>query len=189
MKLLLHVCCAPCSTVAVERLVEAGHSVTLFFFNPNIFPAEELEHRIAEARALAAKFGVELVAGPEERSRWRRAVEPLAARGERSIRCNVCFAVRLDAAAREARLRRCDAFTTTLSTAPMKDSKTIFRIGRMLGRKHGVAFLEEDFKKRDGLHRSSVLCRKHGLYRQDYCGCEWSLAERREARGVRREEG
>jgi predicted adenine nucleotide alpha hydrolase (AANH) superfamily ATPase len=180
LTILLHVCCAPCSTVAVERLAGAGHAVTLFFFNPNIHPQGELEHRLAEARGLASKFGHELISPRADVAQWRRAVEPLAPRGEKSARCNVCFAIRLDATAREAAARGLDAFTTTLSTAPMKNSKTIFRIGRMLGRKHGVRFLEEDFKKRDGFHRSSVLCREHGLYRQDYCGCEWSLAERRQ---------
>ena len=177
MNVLLHVCCAPCSTVAVERLIAAGHRVTLYFYNPNIYPESEQARRTDETRALARTSGLEVIVGPADTPRWRKAVAPLAPRGERSARCAVCFAIRLDATAREAARRCCGAFTTTLTTARMKPSKSIFRIGRALGRKHGVTFYDEDFKKRDGFRRSSELSDAHGLYRQDYCGCEWSLAE------------
>jgi predicted adenine nucleotide alpha hydrolase (AANH) superfamily ATPase len=185
MKVLLHVCCAPCSTVAIERLAEAGHSVTVFFCNPNIYPHDERAHREAEAAVLSSGLGLESVIDQGDPAGWRKAIEPLAPRGEKSQRCWACYAWRLDATAREARRLGLDAFTTTLTTAPMKDTKVIARIGRMLGRKHRVSYLAEDFKKKDGFHRSAVLSREHGLYRQDYCGCEWSLRESEERKNNR----
>lgn len=182
MHVLLHVCCAPCATVAVERLAAAGHRVTLCFCNPNIHPDEERSLRTDEARALAAALGLAITVVPGDPARWREAVAPLAPHGEQSTRCSVCFAIRLDAVSREALRIGCGGFTTTLTTARMKRSAVIFRIGRMLGRKHGLAFLEEDFKKRDGFARSAALAKEHNLYRQDYCGCEWSLEEAVERR-------
>lgn len=182
MHLLLHVCCAPCATVAVERLAAAGRRVTLCFCNPNIHPETERAIRADEARALAAALGLDISVVPGDPVRWREGVAPLAPRGEQSARCSVCFAIRLDAIATEALRLGCDGFTSTLTTARMKRSATIFRIGRMLGRKHGLEFLEEDFKKRDGFSRSAALAKEHGLYRQDYCGCEWSFAEAEERR-------
>jgi predicted adenine nucleotide alpha hydrolase (AANH) superfamily ATPase len=177
MKVLLHVCCAPCAPVASERLRDAGHEVALFFCNPNIHPAAERNRRLEEARTLARRLGVRFLSDDGDFDGWHRGVAPLAPRGERSARCRVCFAWRLDATARAARRGGFDAFTTTLTTGRQKKSRDIFRIGRMLGGKHGLVFIAEDFKKRDGAKKSEVYCREHGLYRQDYCGCEWSLAE------------
>lgn len=186
MKVLLHACCAPCSTVAIERLIDAGHNVSLFFYNPNIFPPDERGKRFEEVRTLAEKSGLDVIFREGGESSWRRMVAPLSERGEKSARCWVCFAIRLDAAASEAAGRGMQAFTTTLTTAPMKDSNVIFRIGRMLGKKYSVAFLGENFKKKNGFGRSVEICKCHGLYRQDYCGCEWSMKEaaaRRKAKG------
>jgi len=177
MNVLLHACCAPCSTVAIERLIGAGHRVSLFFFNPNIFPTDERGKRFDEVRVLGEKSGLDVILRDGGESSWRRMVEPLAGRGEKSARCWVCFSIRLDAAAEEASRLGMQAFTTTLTTAPMKDSKIVFRIGRMLGKKHGVVFLDENFKKKNGVGRSVEICKCHGLYRQDYCGCEWSMQE------------
>ncbi|MFA6033180.1 MAG: epoxyqueuosine reductase QueH [Myxococcota bacterium] len=179
MKVLLHSCCAPCSTVAVERLA-AGGPVTMFYYNPNIFPAGEWELRAVQMRRLAQATGAGLLERGGDEAGWRRAVERVAHRGERSARCWICFAWRLNVAAREARARGYDAFTTSLTTTPLKSSKVILRIGRMLGRKHGVRFLEDDFKKKMGFQRSSELTRQLGIYRQAYCGCEWSLQEMKE---------
>jgi len=170
----------------MERLIDAGHRVSLFFYNPNIFPTDEWGKRFEEVRSLGEKSGLDVISRGGDESSWRMMVEPLSERGEKSARCWICFAIRLDAVAGEASARGMQAFTTTLTTAPMKDSNVIFRIGRMLGKKYGVAFLGENFKKKNGFGRSVELCKYHGLYRQDYCGCEWSMKEaaaRRKAKG------
>lgn len=180
MKILLHICCAPCSTYPAVLLREQGYEVTGFFYNPNIYPISEMKKREEEAKRFFDEMSMKFVSdiSESEISMWYRMTERLKDRREGDIRCNVCFAIRLNRSAKEAIKYGIEIFTTTLTIAPMKDSKRIFRIGRMVAKRYNLKFLEEDFKKRDGFKKSCQMSKEFGLYRQNYCGCEYSYKER-----------
>jgi predicted adenine nucleotide alpha hydrolase (AANH) superfamily ATPase len=166
--LLLHTCCGPCAAHAVRALGET-YAVTLFFSNGNIAPREEYARRLEAARELAARCEVALVEDVYDHDAWRRDVAGLEHEPERGARCLKCFAFSLGRTARYRAEHGFDLFTTTLTISPHKRSVDLFRIGRGLG-----PFLEVDLKKRDGFRRSVDLSREWGLYRQAYCGCEFS---------------
>ncbi|MBN1556881.1 MAG: epoxyqueuosine reductase QueH [Lentisphaerae bacterium] len=167
-RLLLHTCCGPCATACIERLRD-GYALTLFFSNSNIAPRAEYDRRLAAARKLADLQGLPLVEDAYDHAAWRAAVQGLEDEPERGRRCEACFAFNLGRAARYAREHAFDGFTTTLTVSPHKAAPVIFSIGSRLG-----PFLATDFKKQDGFKRSLELTRRLGLYRQDYCGCEFS---------------
>jgi predicted adenine nucleotide alpha hydrolase (AANH) superfamily ATPase len=166
--LLLHICCAPCATHAVRLLSEA-HAVTGFFSNSNIAPREEYDLRLDTARQLARLCEIALIEDAYDHAAWLEAVKGLEKEPERGRRCEACFRYNLARAAAYAAAHGFDRFTTTLTISPHKDTRTIFAIGRSLG-----PFLEVDLKKQDGFLKSRALSRDYGLYRQDYCGCEFS---------------
>jgi predicted adenine nucleotide alpha hydrolase (AANH) superfamily ATPase len=172
-RILLHVCCGPCGTAAVERLSEEG-SVTLFYSNANLFPAEEYERRLGAVRRLAALCGVDLVVDEYDHTAWRAWVSGLEGEAEGGARCRRCFEFSLQRAAEYAHAHGFEALTTTLTISPHKDTVMIFAVGREVTER----FLERDFKQTSGFRRSLELSRRYGLYRQNYCGCEFSLAER-----------
>lgn len=167
-RVLLHVCCAPCSTHAIETLLRE-YDVTLFFSNANIDPADEYARRLESARQTAGAYDLPLVEDLYNHAAWQQHVAGLEGEPERGARCTKCFEFNLARAADYARTHGFDLFTTTLTISPHKDSRTIFAIGERLG-----PFLALDFKKKDGFRHSLELSRKHGLYRQTYCGCEFS---------------
>ena len=180
-RLLLHSCCAPCSSYVLEALNEA-FDISLFYYNPNIAPAEEFERRVEEQRRLIAALphegDIEFIRGdydPEVFLRLCRGHEDDPEGGER---CERCFRLRLGEAARMAKRRGADYFTTTLTISPLKDSQLLNAIGLELSEKCGVAWLCSDFKKKNGYKRSCELSSEYGLYRQDYCGCVFSRRER-----------
>ncbi len=175
-KVLLHVCCAPCSTHAIERLLKE-YEVVLFFSNSNIWPREEYDRRLDEARKIARAYGLRLVEDSYDNERWRGWIRGLEAEPERGARCPKCFEFNLRRAAEYAKADGFDFFTTTLTISPHKDSKTIFGIGKRLSEECGVGFLEVDFKKQDGFRHSIELSEKHHLYRQNYCGCRFSIRD------------
>ncbi len=179
MKILLHICCAPCSTHSALLLREMRYDVIGFFYNPNIYPYEELIKREAEARRFFGEINMDFISDISDVDRWYRLTYKLKDRREGDIRCNVCFAMRLDRTAREAKRLGIGIFTTTLTIAPMKNSKKIFKIGNIVAKKYSLKFLNIDFKKKDGYRHSCLISREHNLYRQDYCGCEYSFIERR----------
>jgi len=172
-KLLLHICCAPDATVALERLA-GKYETTGFFYNPNVEPLPEYTLREAEARLLASLCGVEYIEGEPARKAWLAETAPLHAEPERGQRCGVCISHRLDITARRAAELGFQTFTTTLTTSPHKDVYFIHEAGRRIGEKHGVLYLPETFRAKDGFRRSVELARQYNLYRQDYCGCRWS---------------
>jgi len=175
--LLLLACCAPDATVCIERLAPEWQ-VTVFFYNPNIHPRGEYELRLAEMRKVAQAMGVTLIEGPYEDQLWFEAVRGLEQEPERGRRCAVCFRVRLEETARYALSRGISTFTTTLTVSPHKDAGLISDIGQEVARQHGVEYLAVDFKKKDGFKRSTELSRALGLYRQNYCGCIFSMRRR-----------
>lgn len=180
--LLLHACCGPCSSSVLEVLC-AHFAVTVLYANPNIWPAEEYCRRREELRLFlerARAGAVRLVEVPYEPQVFYEAVKGLEREPERGRRCTVCYRLRMRCAARYAAEHAFDFFTTTLSVSPHKDAVRINTIGTELEREYGVRFLPGEFKKRDGYKRSLELSREFGLYRQDYCGCEFSV--RKESR-------
>ena len=178
MKLLLHICCAPCSTAVVERLEGEGYQVIGFFFNPNIQPEGEYTKRLNEARKYAKTAGIELIESEYEIETWNDLTAEYGDEPEGGIRCGICYGLRLQKTAEKAEELKYDLFTTTLSISPYKNAEMINRIGKEIAEKLTVDYLEANFKKKDGYKRSLEMCREHDLYRQDYCGCLYSLKEK-----------
>lgn len=173
-KILVHVCCAP-DALYVLGLLRDEYDVTGFFTNGNIHPADEYARRLEEARKVAGILGVALLEDEYEPERWLRLTRKFADEPEKGRRCDVCYALRLQRTAETAAGRGFDAFATVMSLSPWKKAAVINRIGRQFGRRHGVRFLEADFKKKDGFKKSVELSRGHSLYRQNHCGCVYSL--------------
>ena len=172
-KLLVHVCCAPDAAYVIGLLRES-YDVTGFFSNSNIQPAEEYGRRLGEARKVAGILGVRLIEDVYGPSLWMRVTHKFRNEPEKGRRCDVCYAFRLERTARTASGLGSDGFTTIMSLSPWKKAAALNRIGKMLGRRHGVNFLEADFKKKDGFRKSVALSKDLSLYRQDYCGCLYS---------------
>ena len=172
-KLLVHVCCAPDAAYVIGLLRES-YDVTGFFSNSNIQPAEEYGRRLGEARKVAGILGVPLIEDVFDPSLWTRVTHKFRNEPEKGRRCDVCYAFRLERTARTASGLGSDGFTTIMSLSPWKKAAALNRIGKMLGRRHGVNFLEADFKKKDGFRKSVALSKDLSLYRQDYCGCLYS---------------
>ncbi|MDD4901071.1 MAG: epoxyqueuosine reductase QueH [Patescibacteria group bacterium] len=172
-KLLLHICCVGCGVYA-SQLLKQAYEVTLFFYNPNIWPEGEYLKRLEETKKIAGAFNLRLMAGDYEHGRWLEAVRGHEGDQERGERCLICYRFRLEQACKMAQQLPCAYLTTTLTTSPHKDAAAINKIGRELAAVHGLKFLEQDFKKQDGFKKSSALSRELSLYRQNYCGCEFS---------------
>lgn len=181
-QLLLHACCAPCSSATLERLT--GHfAVTILYYNPNIAPPQEYHRREEELERFVrdagyAARGVEVVELPYDPNEFYRAVQGLEQEPERGARCTVCYRLRLEQAARYAAAHGFRWFTTTLSISPVKDPVRLNAIGCELAEQYGLHYLQSEFRKKDGYKRSLELSRAYGLYRQDYCGCIFSKQER-----------
>lgn len=187
--LLLHSCCAPCSSYVLEYL-SRYFRITVFYYNPNIYPEDEYAKRTLEQQKLIREMNLEypvsFLEGRYDRQEFFRVAEGLEDAREGGSRCMKCYALRLEETARTARDKGFDFFTTTLSISPMKNAQKLNEIGQKTGEKYGVDYLVSDFKKRNGYKRSIELSREFGLYRQDYCGCEFSLAERQERENSRK---
>ena len=182
--LLLHCCCAPCSTYVLEYLSNYFR-ITTFYYNPNIFPEEEYQHRVAELKRFSAefptKYPVQLLEGNYEPAKYYAAVKGLEHDPEGGARCLKCFELRLGESAKVAKELGMDYFTTTLTISPMKDAAVLNEIGEKMAEKFGVRHLPSNFKKRNGFLRSTEICKIYGLYRQDFCGCVYSKMERERA--------
>ncbi len=176
-RLLLHSCCAPCSSYVLEYLNRA-FDIAVFYYNPNIAPAEEFEHRVAEqirlVDALPHEGSIEVIRGAYDPQAFYDAVRGHEDDPEGGARCERCFRLRLSETARLAAERGDDYFTTTLTISPLKDAQLINAIGLELAGGAGVHWLPCDFKKKNGYKRSCELSELYGLYRQDYCGCVFS---------------
>lgn len=180
-KLLIHSCCAPCSSYVLEYLSQY-FEITVYFYNPNIYPPLEYIRRVEEQDRLIQEMNfvhpVTLQTGAYEPQEFYRIVEGLEKEPEGGIRCFHCYELRLQEAAKIAQAGRFDYFTTTLSISPLKNADKLNEIGEKLGREYRVAYLPSDFKKKNGYKRSVELSKEHDLYRQDYCGCVFSQRER-----------
>lgn len=175
--LLLHACCAPCSSYVLEYL--ASHfNITLFFYNPNIYPEDEYKKRLDELKRLVRemKLNIKVLEEhyvPDEFFEISKGLENIPEGGER---CRKCYRLRLQKTAEAAKADRYDFFCTTLSISPHKNAEWINEIGNELSKDYGTAFLPNDFKKKNGYKRSIELSKKYNLYRQNFCGCIFSKA-------------
>lgn len=172
--LLLHSCCAPCSSYCLEQ-VSSVLKTTVFYYNPNLDSAEEYEKRKAEQIRLLEETGMadflDCDYAPEDFQRIARGLEE---EKEGGARCRACFRLRLKRTAEEAKARGFDFFATTLTLSPLKNAKLINELGLSIAEETGTKYLPSDFKKRGGYLRSVELSKEHGLYRQNYCGCVYS---------------
>lgn len=179
-RLLLHSCCAPCSSYVLEYL-SRYFDITVFYYNPNISPREEYEKRVLEQRRLIENLPVErritFVAGEYEPERFYEMAKGLETEPEGGRRCFGCYRLRLTEAARLAKEGGYDYFTTTLTISPLKNAGKLNEIGEELAAIYEVEHLPSDFKKKNGYKRSVELSGEYGLYRQDYCGCVFSKRE------------
>ena len=172
---LLHSCCGPCSSYVVTYLQEF-FQVTVLYYNPNIFPEEEYEHRLSEQARLLQELHVPLLTVPYDHQEYLNQVIGLEAEPEGGARCEVCFRIRLEKTYEIALQKGFDYYCTTLTVSPHKNAAVINLVGQSvaeIGSEH-VLWLPSDFKKREGYKRSVELSRQYNLYRQDYCGCEFA---------------
>lgn len=168
-KLLLHCCCAPCSSAVIERISEF-FEITYFYYNPNIYPKEEFDLRKEEF----LKLGVNVVSVPYNHEEFLSVVQGRGHDEEGGDRCKICIALRLNETFKFAVENGFDVVTTTLSISPHKDAEFINLLGENLEKKFGIKYLHADFKKENGYLRSIEICKELGVYRQDYCGCEFA---------------
>ncbi len=182
-KLLLHACCAPCSSYVIEYLSNY-FAITILYYNPNIDSLEEFNHRLNELKRFVQEFKtknpVEVVSLGYQPMDYLKVIKGLEQEKEGGSRCYQCFKLRLTKAALYAKNHNFDYFTTTLTISPLKNSQVINQIGHELETQYGVNYLYSDFKKKEGYKRSIVLSHEYNLYRQDYCGCIFSKNARLE---------
>ena len=179
--LLLHSCCAPCSSYCIEYLSQFFY-VTVFYYNPNIYPDEEYYHRVKEQqrfiKEFPTKYPVKFIEGDYDKSSFYEIAKGLEKEPEKGKRCHRCYDLRLRRTAAVAKEKGFDFFSTTLTISPMKDSQVLNEIGDSIGKELGINWLYSDFKKREGYKRSTEISREYDMYRQDYCGCVYSYNER-----------
>ena len=182
--LLLHSCCGPCSSYCIEYL-SSYFKITVFYYNPNIYPKEEYYQRVKEQQrfieAFPTKYPVSFIEGDYDTESFYEIAKGLENEPEKGLRCLKCYALRLKRTAQVAKEKGFDFFTTTLTISPMKDSQVLNEIGIRIGTEIGVKWLVSDFKKKEGYKRSTELSREYDMYRQDYCGCVYSYRDRHQA--------
>ena len=176
-KLLLHACCAPCSSYCIEYLSNY-FEITILYYNPNIDTEEEFNYRYNELvrfiKEYKTKYPVNVVNLGYLKGEYDKIVEGLENEPEKGRRCLKCYELRLDKSFKYAKEHNFDYITTTLTLSPHKNSQVINEIGKKLEEKYEFSYLYSDFKKKDGYKRSIILSKEYNLYRQDYCGCKYS---------------
>lgn len=183
--LLLHSCCGPCSTAVIERLID-DYNITVFFYNPNITDVEEYKKRrqaqlkVIDAFNNSTKYNgtIKYMEGKYDPERYLDMVKGHEEDPEGGQRCSICFDLRLEETALMANMYKFDIFTTTLTVSPHKNYEIISSIGKKLSTKYNVLYLDGNFKKKDGFKRSIELSKEMDLYRQNYCGCQFSVWEK-----------
>ena len=179
--LFLHSCCAPCSSYVLEYLSQY-FKITVFYYNPNIYPDDEYYTRVEEQKKFIERFPaknkIDFVEGNFDKDRFYAMAKGLENAPEGGERCFLCYELRLREAAEYAKARNMDYFTTTLSISPLKNAEKLNEIGLNLANEYGIKYLVSDFKKKNGYKRSTELSKQYGIYRQDYCGCIFSKQER-----------
>ncbi len=172
---LIHICCAPDAAYGVQAIREAFGAVTGFFYNPNIWPQAEHEKRLRETEKFGSSLPFDLSRRKRDHAAWYEAIQGFEGEPERGERCRICIKMRLEETAKMAARKGIDAFTTVLTVSPRKSADMVNELGRDMGEKHGLFFIELDLKKNEGFKKSLALSKEYGLYRQNYCGCEFSV--------------
>lgn len=177
-KLLLHSCCAPCSSHVISYLTKF-FDITIFYYNPNISPKSEYEKRKKEQIRLIKEIdkinSIDIIDCDYDNDLYEEKIKGLENEPERGNRCTVCFELRLGKTAKIAKELNYDLFCSTLTVSPYKNSKLLNEIGKKMESIYGVTWLYSDFKKENGYKHSIELSKKYNLYRQDYCGCKYSV--------------
>ena len=173
--IILHSCCAVCSGYPLSYLKDAGYRVIVYFYNPNIFPETEYEKRLTAQKTLCKRYDTELIEedySPKDFYLMAKGYENEPERGKRCVRC---FELRLIKTAEYACKNGIDEFTTSIAISPHKDYKKLSEIGEKIAKEYGLKYLAVDFRKKDGFLKTNQISRELNLYRQNYCGCEYSL--------------
>jgi len=171
--ILVHACCGPCSTASIERLLEEGWNPVLYFSNSNIYPEEEATKRYEGLLEVARVYKLKVIREDYDHGQWLKAVQGHEGEREGGSRCTLCFAYNLHQASEKAKELGFLHFTTTLTISRFKNSKVIFQVGEQF-----PGFEPIDFKKKGGFEKSVALSKKLGIYRQHYCGCEFSMPKK-----------
>ena len=175
MNIVVHICCGVCAAGTVHTLKGEGHQVTGLYYNPNIYPEEEYQKRLEATYRVAKELDFILHVAPYEPDKWYEAAGQMENEPEGGRRCSVCYRMRLQKTFELMKECGADAFTSTLTISPHKPADTVNGIGKEIG---GDTFLDRDFKKKDGFKRAMEMARRWELYRQDYCGCIYSMRRR-----------
>lgn len=174
-KIILHACCAPCASYPIKKLIEDNYMPVVFFYNPNIFPYKEYEIRKNELKNYCIKNNIEYFEEKYDIKEFYNSTKGLENEPEKGERCKICFNIRLHKTALFAKENNIDCFTTTLTVSPHKKSEDIFKIGKLIEEKTGIAFLEYNFKKQNGYKISREIAKENNMYTQNYCGCQFSI--------------
>lgn len=174
MRLLLHTCCGPCAVYVAKKLSQ-DYQVTLFFYNPNIYPEAEYQKRFNEVKKWSAKENFELVEGSFNQDDWFKKVAGLENEPEGGARCPVCYNMRLAEAARYAKENGYQFLASTLTIGRNKKAEIINQIGANIAKQYGLEFIAEDWKKKGGQEMSCQMAKEKAMYRQNYCGCKFSM--------------
>ncbi len=177
---LLHACCAICSGYPISLLKDMGYLVSVYFYNPNIYPAEEYNKRLDAEKTLCDFSGVNLIIGDYDTEMFYSCAEGLEDEPEKGRRCDKCFELRLRKTAKLALKLGYEYFTTSIVISPHKNFQKISKIGERIAKEYGLKYLSIDFKKKDGFLKTNKLSKELGLYRQNYCGCEFSIKQKEE---------
>ncbi len=176
-RLLLHICCATCAAYVLEKLAH-NYDVAGFYYNPNIYPEREYAIRRNEAKAFCASNNIEYIEQPPDQDRWFTLTAGHEEDQEKGERCTICYRMRLEMTAQYAKELGFDIFGTDLSISPHKDAQRLNTLGKELSEQYSVRYLEADFKKQDGFKHAIHISREQGFYRQNYCGCKYSMQDR-----------
>ena len=174
-KIILHACCAICSGYPVSYLKDAGYSVIVYFYNPNIYPDSEYQKRLEAEKTLCNHFGVELVEGEYKPEEYYDFVKGFEQEPEKGARCDKCFELRLRKTAQFAIKHGISNFTTSIVISPHKNFQKLSLIGNKIAEEYNLNYVDIDFKKKDGFLKTNKISKELGLYRQNYCGCKFAL--------------
>lgn len=174
-KIVLHACCGICSSYPVSYLKEAGYDVVVYFYNPNIYPETEYKKRLEAEKTLCENYGVELVEGEYDTESFYACAKGLENEPEKGKRCVECFKLRLNKTAEFCISQGISTFTTSIVISPHKNYELLSSLGKKIAQKHGLEYLDVNFRKKDGFLKTNQISRGLGLYRQNYCGCEFSM--------------
>jgi predicted adenine nucleotide alpha hydrolase (AANH) superfamily ATPase len=174
-KILLHTCCGICSSYPISYLQNEGYEVTAYFYNPNIYPEEEYQKRLEAEKTLCEHFNCKLIVGEYEPDVYYEYVKGLEEEPEKGKRCDKCFALRLEQSAKIAKQLNIPVFTTSMVISPHKDYEKLTKTGNEIAKKHGLEYLSTNFRKNDGFLKTNQISKELNLYRQNYCGCKFSI--------------